>query len=101
MGGSGTALAGHVGSEGASPPIFAIFAAGFLFISLCPTIALGRKVAALEEELVKISQTRKTGNASSILRRSLVSIARGCLSVRSSRPGNRLIAQINLPAAAA
>ena len=99
MGGSGTALAGHVGSEGASAPLFAIFAAGFLFLSLSPTIVLRRKVAALEEELVKISQTRKTGNASSILRRSLVSIAR--MPISALKPTGESAHRSNQPSRAA
>ncbi len=59
MGGSGTALARHVGLEGPSASLFAVFAAGILFISLGPTIVLRKKVAALEEELARISRAPK------------------------------------------
>lgn len=55
MGASGTALARHVGLEGPSASLFAVFAAGILFISLSPTIVLRKKVAALEEELARVS----------------------------------------------
>ena len=59
MAGSGAALARHVGLEGPSASLFAVFAAGILFISLSPIIVLRKKVAALEEELARISHARK------------------------------------------
>ena len=58
MAGSGTALARHVGLEGPSASLFAVFAVGILFISLSPTIILRKRLAALEEEIAKISGSR-------------------------------------------
>ena len=55
MSGSGTAIARHVGLEGPSASLFACFGAGIFFISLSPTIVLRKKVAALEEELTRLS----------------------------------------------
>ncbi len=61
MAGSGCALARHVGLEGPSASLFAVFAAGILFISLSPTIVLRKRVVALEEELARISHQSKEG----------------------------------------